>query len=101
MNFTAGDVVRLNALQEQFEHEVPCGGNLFPVEHGCHRAAVLRLVGSCCRTPVAPQDFKCLKCWQEWWIGAAQNLAETGRIQCRDCGAIAHGVDDLGRYIPL
>lgn len=68
----------LDELEELLDLEVPCGGNLSPVERPCPAGAAAIVVATH-RCDFGPTDFKCLACFTEW-------LLQSDYCQCTVCG---------------
>lgn len=100
-------VVPVDELEEQFAHEIPCGGDgPMPPAHNVSvtcpgsRAAILRKIGGCCGYD-KPWNYKCAECYARW-LGRMMNKIYTyGSVQCLYCGTPHTSPETFSRYAPF
>lgn len=76
-------------LEELLDAEIRCEGLQLsatgPVTP-CGRPAVLRSDGHGCSVVPNPPYFKCLRCWQAWYVGMVERAARRGGYNRCACG---------------
>jgi hypothetical protein len=88
-------------LEELLAEEIPCGG----VRHlgiSCNRAAQLKVHAHSHPECVEPAHlFKCIQCWQSWYIDISQYIAADGAVACRGCHRAFPTVNSFAEYRPF
>lgn len=80
MNTLTDEVVD---LEELFQLDIPCGGNLYPITRPCPDHAEADFVGThMCLS--RPQDFKCASCHADW-LQAVLDDGEGDLVFCDVC----------------
>ena len=88
-------------LEALLADDVPCGGIGTPwMRRDCYRPAALRSRGHGCGSP-SSRLFKCLQCWQYWYVTHSRLLAEQGSITCGTCRRQFPSVEAFSDYRPF
>lgn len=75
------------------QEEVPCGD--------CGNPASLKSEGHGCVSPLPPQAFKCLRCWQSWLQETMAVLSRRGYLGCSTCRTKYYSVESFSDFRPF
>jgi DNA-directed RNA polymerase subunit RPC12/RpoP len=104
INILTLNPVESDALSDDLlDAEIPCGGILTQrIARSCSRPAVLRSVGhGCPPDPKGPPYFKCLECWQLWYVTLTRSLVTRDYLRCRHCQRRFYSIDSFATYRPF
>ena len=87
------------AIKEVID-DLRCGGNNYPVVHGCGRKAEMVLKSGCCYRE-SKKNLKCMSCWREWRDRVDYMIKTYGFIRCATCDRSYILADDFALYETL
>lgn len=93
-------------LEELVANEIPCGGLQFTaggLRVSCSKPAVLRSYGHGCtqNQPTSPPWFKCLACWQVWYMAMIERAQRRGGFNRCACGRVFATPSAFSDYRPF